>query len=179
VLFNQVIIGVSDNFTVGAGIVPLFFFAGASTPVWITPRVSIPIKKERIGIAAGGLFGTVLGEEESGFGIVYGVTTFGSRDSNVSIGLGYGYASGDFADAPTISFSGMWRTGPRGYFMTENYYIGTADEDVILISVGGRRILGKVGLDFGGFLPFSELNEGFILIPWLGITVPFTTKASK
>ena len=179
VLFNQVVFGVSDNFTIGAGIVPLFFFAGASSPVWITPRLSIPIEKERVGLAAGGLFGTVMGEEQSGFGILYGITTFGNRDSNVSIGLGYGYAGGDFADAPTISFSGMWRTGPRGYFMTENYYIGSAGDDVILMSAGGRRIIGKVGLDFGGFLPISEIGQGFIVIPWLGITIPFTKRDSR
>src|SRR5687767_1809845 len=33
IFFNQVSVGVTDNFSMGAGMVPLFLFAGAPTPV--------------------------------------------------------------------------------------------------------------------------------------------------
>jgi hypothetical protein len=45
ILFNQATIGVTDNFSVGAGVLPLFLFSGASTPVWIVPKFSIPVVK--------------------------------------------------------------------------------------------------------------------------------------
>lgn len=172
ILFNQVSVGVTDNFLVGAGIVPGFLFAGGSTPVWLTPKLSIPIKKDKFNVGAGALTGTVLGEEDASFGIVYGTTTIGSRDKNMSIGLGYGYAGGDWADAPTITFSAMIRTSQRGYFLTENYYIGSGGDDVMLFFIGGRRLIKHAGIDFGLLIP-TETGGELIAIPWLGVTFPF------
>lgn len=146
-------------------------FAGTSTPIWISPKFSIPVKKDKLNVGAGMLAGTVLGEENSGFGIAYGITTFGSRDKNFSVGLGYAYAGGDWADAPTITFSAMIRTGPRGYFLTENYYIGSAGDDTLILSAGGRRIIKKAGIDYG--LIFPVTGDDAFLIPWLGVSFPF------
>lgn len=171
VLFNQVSVGVSDYFSFGAGLVPLFLFAGAPTPVWITPKLSIPVVENKINIGGGGLFATVLGEENVSFGILYGISTFGSRDKNLSIGLGYGYAGNDWASTPTFTVSGMIRTSRRGYFLTENYFIGGSEENLLLLSFGGRRIIKKSGLDFGLFIPANTGGE-FIAIPWLGLTIP-------
>jgi hypothetical protein len=172
ILFNQVSVGVTDNFSIGAGIVPLFLFAGGSTPVWIAPKFSIPLKKDRLNLGTGALMGTVLGEEDTSFGIAYGTITVGSRDKNFSLGLGYGYAGGDWADAPTITFSAMIRTGQRSYFMTENYYIGSNEEDVMLFFIGGRRLIKNSGIDFGLVVP-TDTGGDLIAIPWLGVTFPF------
>jgi hypothetical protein len=170
VLFNQVSVGISDNISIGAGLVPLFLFAGAPTPVWITPKFSIPVVKDKFNIGAGGLLATVIGEEDTSFGILYGITTFGNRDRNLSIGLGYGYAGDDLATAPTVTVSSMIRTSRRGYFLTENYFIGGSEENLVMLSFGGRRIIKRAGLDFGLFIPISEGD--IIAIPWLGLTVP-------
>ena len=172
IFFNQFAVGITDNVSIGAGLVPLFLFGGASTPVWITPKISIPVSKDKFNLGVGALVGTVIGEENSGFGVAYGMATLGSRDQNVSFGLGYGFSGGDFASKPTITVSGMFRTGPRGYVLTENYFISAGEEDLLLISFGGRRIIKKVGLDFGGFIPITE-DSGVFVIPWLGLTVPF------
>jgi hypothetical protein len=173
VLFNQFAFGISDNFSLGAGFVPLFLFGGTATPVWITPKISIPVKKDKFNIGAGALAGAVIGEEaEGGFGIVYGTTTFGSRNKNISVGLGYGYAGGDWADAPVINFSAMIRVGRRGYVLTENYFLSFGDDTGALLSLGGRSVLGKIGLDYGGFVPLFSGTDTFIAFPWLGLTVP-------
>jgi small nuclear ribonucleoprotein (snRNP)-like protein len=172
VLFNQVSVGVTDNFSIGFGTVPLFLFGSPSTPIWVAPKFSIPVSAEKFNLGVGALVGTVVGEDGKGFGLLYGITTFGSRDKNFSVGLGYGYSAGELADTPTLSFSALIRTSQRGYFITENYYIDTG-EPLVLLSLGGRRIIKKVGLDFGAFIPISSDYDGFIAIPWLGITVPF------
>lgn len=172
IFFNQASYGVTDNFTIGAGIIPLFLFAGASTPAWITPKFSVPVVENKFNVGAGALLGTVLGEPESGFGIAYGISTFGSRDKNFSVGLGYGYAAGEWADTPLISFSGMIRTGERGYFLTENYLISSGDENLVLLSFGGRRIVKRVGIDFALVVP-TQTGGDVIAIPILGLTVPF------
>jgi len=174
VLFNQVSVGVTDYFSIGAGFMPLFLFGGGSTPVWLTPKFSIPVKKDKFNVGAGALLAKVLGEEESGFGLVYGITTFGSRDRNISLGLGYGYAGNSWAKTPTISLSGMIRTGARGYLITENYFIDAGGNDnLVMLSAGFRWVIKKAGLDFGLFMPLESSLREFIAIPWLGITIPF------
>lgn len=172
IFFNQFSMGFSDHFSAGVGMVPLFLFGGAPTPVWITPKFSIPVVENKFNIGAGALLGTVLGlgELDGGFGIVYGIGTVGSRDKNFSIGLGYGYADGGFADRPALSFSGMLPVGRRNYLITENYLI----DEVALFSVGGRSLINRVTLDYGVLLP-TEAGT-FIGIPWLGIVIPIETK---
>jgi len=175
ILFNQFAVGVTDHFSLGGGIVPAFLFAGAPTPVWITPKVSIPVVENKFNLGAGVLGGLVIGEENSSFGIFYGITTFGSRDKHISIGLGYGFAGGQFAKLPVVNISGMTRIGKKGYFMSENYYI-PATPSLLLLSFGGRSILNSIGLDYGLFIPVSDDIGTFVAIPWLGLTIPFGKK---
>lgn len=174
VLFNQVSFGLTDNFSIGLGLVPLFLFspdAAEYSPIWITPKFSIPIKKDEFNLGVGLLAGTAGFQDEGGFGIAYGVGTFGDRNSNLSFGIGYGYAGGDWANRPVINIGAMIRTGPRGYLLTENYMF-PGDETLILCSVGGRTITRSISLDYGLFLPLSGA-DGFIAFPWLGLNVPF------
>ncbi len=173
ILFNQVVYGLSDHFSLGAGTVPLFIFAGTPSPVWLTAKVSVPVVENKFNLGAGLLAGTVVGVSSGSFGILYGVSTFGSRDQNLTVGLGWGFADGQMAKDPTINISGMIRTGPRGYLITENYFIGTSDNYMILLSLGGRRIINHVGLDFGAFVPIGKDIDTFFVVPWLGFTIPF------
>lgn len=177
VLFNQFSFSFTDNVSLGAGIVPIFLIAGASSPAWIAPRFSVPVIEDKFNVGGGAFIGTILGEEKSGFGIVYGVSSFGSRDKNFTLGLGYGYSGGNFAETPTITASTMIRTGPRGYFISENYYISTGADYMLIASFGGRAITrGGVGIDWGIVLPIGEGIGEFVAIPWLGITLPFKPK---
>ena len=116
--------------TVGLGLVPTFLFGAGATPFWITPKVSIPVVKDKFNIGAGVLYANVVGSDvETGKGIAlaYGITTFGSRDKNMSIGVGYGWADGGWASKPTINVSFMARVSRNGYFLSENYFIPTQD----------------------------------------------------
>jgi hypothetical protein len=122
------------------------------------------------------LIGTVIGggEDAGGSaGLLYGLSTFGSRDKNMTIGLGYGFAGGEMASTPVVSFSGMLRTGSRGYLLTENYLIRTGGDTYGLFMVGGRRIIQKAGLDFGLVIPAGTGGGDFFALPWLGFTIPF------
>jgi hypothetical protein len=184
VLYNQISGGISDNFSLGGGIMPLFLFAGAPTPVWLVPKISIPLVRDRLNVGVGALLGTVMGEDMSAFGLVYGTTTIGSRDKNLSIGFAYGFADGGWMTRPVINFSAMIRTGPRGYLISENYiipyetnYIYLIDEPVkkksaVLISLGGRTMIRNTGLDYSLWLPCNMNIGSTIVVPFLGITVP-------
>jgi hypothetical protein len=173
ILFNQAVYGLTDHFSAGVGVVPLFLFAGTSTPAWITAKFSVPVVENKFNLGVGALAGTVIGEENTGFGILYGISTIGTKDKNLNIGLGWGFAGGEMAKSPTVNISAMIRTGPKGYFITENYFISAADEFVVMTMLGGRRIIKGTGLDFGVVIPFASEMDGLIAIPWLGLTIPF------
>lgn len=172
ILFNQFSVGVTDRFTLGGGMVPLFLFAGMPTPVWITPKFSVPLVDEKVNVGIGALIGTVIGEDVGSFGIAYGTTTFGSRDANFSVGVGYGFVNGQWADRPMLSLSGMIRTGERGYMLTENYFLPADGAQLALLSFGGRRMVRRVGIDFALLIPTGSRGNLFT-IPILGLTVPF------
>jgi len=176
VLVNSFAVGVTDYFSIGGGMVPLFLFAGSPTPVWITPKFSIPVSKDKFNLGGGALLGTVLGEQETGFGILYGISTLGSKDKNVSLGLGYGYAGGSWAKAPMINLNTMIRFGPKGYFISENYFIQTEGTTALIFTLGGRHIIQNAGLDYGLVIPIISDMGSFIALPWLGITIPFGKK---
>jgi len=176
VLFNQFVYGFADHFSAGIGTMPMFLLSSPYTPVWITAKVSVPVEKDKFNIGAGALMGTVVGESKSGFGIIYGIATIGSKDKNLNVGLGWAYAGGEIAKNPTMNISAMIRTGAKGYFLTENYIIGTTDEVAVLSMIGGRRMIKHTGLDFGLMMPFAKGMDTFVAVPWLGLTVPFGNK---
>ncbi len=172
VLMNSFAVGVNDYISVGGGIIPLFLFEGSPTPVYVTAKVSVPVVKDKFNLGAGVLAGTVLGESDTSFGIFYGIATLGSRDANISLGAGYGFAGGSLTKAPIININGMLRISPRGYLVTENYIFSGESSTMVLLSFGGRTIIKNAGLDYGLVIPITE-GSGFFAVPWLGITIPF------
>lgn len=172
IFYNQFTWGLTNNFSLSAGTLPLFLFAGAPTPVWLVPKFSIPVTENKFNIGAGAFLGTVLGEDVGAFGLLFGTFTFGSRDRNLSLGLAQGFSTEGFADIPVINFSILNRTGPRGYFITENYLIVADGEVGVLLSVGGRSIIRNIGLDYSLGIPLVPDMGTFVAMPLLGVTVP-------
>ncbi|MCX6255222.1 MAG: hypothetical protein NTV31_12190 [Bacteroidia bacterium] len=176
ILYNQFSFGLSDNFSMGAGMLPLFLFGGASTPIWIVPKLSIPVVENKLNLGTGAFLGTIIGEETGVFGLLYGTSTFGSRDKNLSLGLAYGFADGEWLKIPVFNVSFMIRTGPKGYFVSENYVITFDGEAVVLISAGGRSIIRNIGLDYSLWIPLGAVMDNFVAIPFLGVTIPIGRK---
>ncbi len=173
VLINSFAVGLGKGVSIGGGFVPMFLLGGGPTPAWITTKVSMPVVKNKFDLGVGALMGTVLGNQESGFGMVYGISTFGTKDKNISVGIGYGYAGGHWALAPSVNLSAMLRTGARSYLITENYIVVVDGNVFAILSAGGRWMIKNVGLDFGLFMPIMSDQDTFLGIPWLGITIPF------
>jgi hypothetical protein len=171
IMFNQISYGITNHITLGAGVVPLFLFAGAPTPVWITPKVAIPIVKDKFNMSAGMILGHIFGEGVS-FGIGYGDFTLGTKDKNLTFGAGWAFAGGEWADSPTLTLSGMTRVGRKTYLLTENYYIGIEGSSLGILSAGGRSVQKRLAIDYGLIFPLSSDLGTFIAIPWLGIAIP-------
>lgn len=171
VLWNQFAYGLTDNFSIGGGVIPIFLFGGP-TPVFATAKFSIPVVDKKVNLAAGAIVGTVAGESETGFGILYGLATLGSPDANVTFGMGYGFAGGEMASSPTININGLLRISKRGYIITENYILSGGGDNIVITSIGGRSIFNKVALDYGLVIPFAGYGIEFA-VPWLGFSLPF------
>lgn len=170
VFFNNVNFGITDNVSLGGGMVPTFLFGTGSFPVWLMPKLSIPVAKESLNIAAGGLFGGIIGEN-TGLGLVYGTATVGNRDNNLSFGIGYGYADGSWADIPLININGMYRFSKNMFFISENYFVTSDGETLGLISAALRWAPKNFSVDFGLVRP-TDLGGEFIGVPWLGVAIP-------
>lgn len=176
VTFNQVSYGFTDNFSLGVGTFPVFLFGVNFIPFWITPKISIPIKEDKLNASAGALYfnavGTDAGDLDGGVGLLYGTFTIGPKDKNLTLGLGYGYDGSGLAKSPAISISGMTRVGRKAYLMSENYILPIEGEVVGILSVGGRHVGRRLAIDYGLFAPIS--SDGIPgAFPWLGIVVPF------
>ncbi len=171
IFFNNVNYGVTKNFSIGGGLVPTFLFGTGSTPVWITPKISIPVANENIHIAAGALIGGVIGEDSGGGGLLYGTSTFGNRDRNLSLGLGYGFGGGEITSTPAVNISGMIRVSKNIHLVSENYlFPGTSFNGIA--SFGTRWAPENFAVDFALIRPLEGLGS-FIGVPWLSVTIPF------
>ena len=173
VFLNSVNFGITDHITLGGGFV---FLPGSGNPknFFITPKICLnPNGRVRVGI------GTVLGvffvenyigpgnrretQPEVG-GIAYGNVTFGDREKNGTIGLGWGYGNGEIGRQPVISASYMARVGRKVAFITDNFVITADNETVGIVSAGVRLYGERIGGDLALYTPVSAgLNQLFIL----------------
>lgn len=172
IFINEFSYAFTDYVSLGAGVVPLFLFAGTPTPIWIKPNITIPVAAESFSLGAGAMLGSILGESASRFGYLYSQATLGNRDKNLSLGIGYGVTGMNSEQALVFTLSGFIRTGERGFIMTENYLIPIEDQPELLIMLGGRRLIGNFGLDYGFIAPLTGILSERFFIPWLGFSVP-------
>jgi hypothetical protein len=175
ILFNQVSVGISDHASLGLGLIPVFLWGAEAAPIWLTPKVSIPLATEKVNLGAGALVGTVLGAGiGSEFaGIAYGIATVGSRDRNATFGLGYGFADGEWGRHPAITLSGMIRRGRRHYLLFENYFLSAGGESLAIAMFGGRYVASRLSIDYGGMVPVGSGVDRLLIFPWLAVVVPF------
>ena len=77
--FNQFFYGVSDYFSIGGGFFPGSLLGADVLPIWITPKVSVPLIKDKLTVALGSLMVYDLEEGQIG-AIPFGGVTLGARE---------------------------------------------------------------------------------------------------
>jgi hypothetical protein len=164
--------GVTDHLTFAGGISVVPGFGLSSQLFYISPQIGF--EKGNKAFGAGFLFATASDDERYSLGIAYGVGTFGSRRTSLSLGLG---AAGELGEGglrhPIVMVGGQVAVGRHVALVSENWIAleGTSFANQPLglaVRFFGDRISGDVG-----FVTTAEsLGAGFP-IPWVSISYHF------
>ena len=161
--------GVSDNFSIGGYVSLVPGLALTEQFLAITPKLSVPIRKNLY--AGAGLlyirvptFDSGSGSDNIGAGIGYGALTYGSADDNLTLGLGYGFVQGggvsEIGSTPIVQIGGQKRVGRRVSLVSENYVI--ADSEAGMFGLYGIKInwsRTSLGLGAAYLYSFNSLSD--------------------
>lgn len=194
-LVNSVNVGITNNLTVGGGVVIPFLF-------YVTPKLSYKVAKNVY--AGGGILFTqsFLTGLNLSAGIGYGLLTIGNIEHNFTIGSGYGFAknNSDYKETslPIITLNGMTRIAKKVSLVTENWLIprrgynidvpatspeGFEYEESVFknktfyscaASFGLRFMPGtKTSIDFSVIGIYSDPKTNFFALPYLDFVYKF------
>ncbi len=187
---NSANVGITDNISIGGGFE--FISAISGNPIlFLTPKVGFQIA-DKLHVGAGVRAISFDGEFYS---TPFGVITYGTTESNVSIATGANITLGNpenFGFGPTV-ISASHRLSNRVSIMTENYlwklnndFIGDVVEgNVVLFGVHGVRLhTRKSTFDFGvmttNLLQDSDLPVDYLVpIPYIGYSYAFSLAKNK
>lgn len=191
-LINQISYGVTDNFSIGVGfeIASLLIRANSfneenesnvNLPAFmITPKLSFPIKEDKWNVGVGALILSIpYNKDLVDLGVVYGVSTWGGRDNNFTLGVGMSATEDGIGSAPAITLSGTRRFSKRMALTTENWIISEGGETAMLNSLGFRYLGNRVSVDLALIGGSFDGEFGVSPIPLVGFTIPFGTGWGK
>lgn len=169
--FPFVAYGVGDIFTVAGG---MTLFPGAETQLYyLAPKVTL-VNSSNFQVAAGLLNAGVFGYSGN-VGIVYTVTTIGSKTQAVTCGFGWGYAGKDRANSPVVMLGGELQLSNSFKLLTENWFPPYGSFPIF--SFGVRFFGENLASDISAILlpimdPDMDSN-GIVFFPWMTIAYNF------
>lgn len=146
-------VGITDRISVGGG-TPLVFGGGGDRPFWFTPKVTL-VARPRTQVAAGAMH--IMNVDGDTLGIAYGAVTQGTRDTAVSVGLGFAYERFEDVSAPVLMIGGEHRVRRNLKLVSENYLFESGG----IVSAGVRFITGRLSADLGLAAPLG-VDEVFV-----------------
>ena len=143
IFLSTVAVGVTDRFTVGAGLTTFATTDFTNNLFFFLPKYTV-VQRERFAAAVGVLAMSVPSwdAERVSLGIIYGVTTFGEPDGHLTLGAGWGYVEDRIADRPVLTVGGLKRSSRRIALITENW-IFPSDDGFRALATYGIRFLGE------------------------------------
>lgn len=173
--FAAVQYGLTDHVTVGAGATLLPGVSLDEQILYVLPKVAV-VRTPRVNLAVGGVIvraGDIFDISEEGaatFGVLYGASTFGGPDANLTTGLGFGFAGDRISSQPLVQIGGQLRVGAGVALITENWMLGRVEDDAFWLSWTGLRFLHRKAT-FDAAVAFSPGEGGWL--PWVGVTLGF------
>lgn len=121
-------------------------------PYWFAPKLRV-VDRANQDVALGAL---IFGVEDESAGILYGVSTWGSPDQSVSLGLGFGFVNDDLSEKPAVMGGFEIRAGRSVKLISENYVFPGG---MGLLSVGPRFFGDRLSADLGLGVLFDSDGE--------------------
>ncbi len=167
-------VGVTDRVTIGAGMSLVPGVSLDKNLLFLLPKVAV-INQPKLKVAVGGLLARVGGFESGSqsLGILYGVATTGSRESNLTIGAGWGYVGGTLSNKPVLTLGGQHRVARRLSLISENWFFPFDNSSSGIISYGVRILGEKIAVDLAFAIPIDNGDAWLPGIPLLGFAVKF------
>lgn len=169
-MFNY---GVMDNLSIGGGFDFITMFSSIDDG-W-HPMLNFNIKSgfqvsDNFHAGAGGMYITI--PDEGSAGIVYGLGTLGSYNSNLTLGLGWGFVDGTFEEKPFIMIGGMARVSDKLWLISENWFAPIGDEKYYtIVSYGLRFAARRIAVDLAFINSKDIVEEIFIGIPFVDFVI--------
>ena len=172
---NMVNYGVLNNLSIGGGFdfISMFTsFSGGWSPILnFNAKAGFKIS-ENFHAGAGAIYMTQVNEFSAG--IPYGVGTFGSYNSNLTLGLGWGFVDGTFEEKPFIMLGGMARCSEKVWFVSENWLMPVDGNSYYLVVSYGVRFSGKrMSVDLAFINSKDIFDEIIIGIPYVDFVIKF------
>ena len=167
-MFNY---GVMDNLSIGGGFDFVTMFSNQDGN-W-NPLINLNIKSgfqvsENFHAGVGALYVGML--DEFSAGIIYGLGTYGTYNTNATLGLGWGFVDGTFQEKPFIMIGGMARVSEKLWLISENWIVPTP-EYYVVVSYGVRFAAKRIAVDLA-FINSKDIFEGiFIGIPFVDFVI--------
>ena len=171
-------VGVTDRFTIGGGMSLVPGIDLNENIFFLLPKLTV-VRRPTFNLAVGGLAAHVgIGSSDSfgrnanrSLGVLYGVATTGTRESNLSLGVGWGYIGGTLSDRPVVTLGGQHRVSRRVALISENWFLPFDGSNGSVVSYGLRFIGEKIAVD----LAFANSPQDVIFpgVPLLGFTIKY------
>lgn len=179
VFFASAAVGVTDRFTMGAGMSLFPSDDFTDNLFYALPKYTV-VSQPRLKVALGALMASVPwssnddgGRRRQSLGILYGVATTGSPESNLTLGAGWGYVGGTLANKPVITLGGQHRATKRIALISENWFIPFDNEVGGFVSYGVRMLGEKIAVDLALGSPVGADTFYFPGFPLLGFAFKF------
>ncbi|MFD2221340.1 hypothetical protein [Hymenobacter bucti] len=163
--------GITDNVSVGL-LVPIIPVVGIPF-VAVTPKVSVPLS-DKFHVGAGVLYGFATGIDggSGSGGVGYGLATYGSADTNLTFGLGYGIGSDGIGGSPVGVIGANVRVS-RLFSLVNETYLASFDSNSGFGGLAGVRYASPRFSGSLGMLYFTSRNNGGIYPAYLDVAYRF------
>jgi small nuclear ribonucleoprotein (snRNP)-like protein len=163
VLFHSAHYGITNNLSIGGGLEFLSTIQGQ--PIWyLTPKLAFNVSPN-FHVGGGAIIMGLAGEGTASF--LYGTTTFGKSETNISTGIGYGLFDGEFSKYPSITISGTHRVSNSLALVTENYIFPNDLGDPLYFGIHGIRLLSRKNSFDIGAIVIPQIAEFIRALPYI------------
>lgn len=170
--FPMVSFGITDNISIGGGVSVFTGLKFDNQILYFTPKIGLKAT-ENFHLAAGALLTKIPDFFNNGsntVGILYGLGTLGTQDSNFSAGLGYGFKGSELAEKPMVMIGFQFRLARRVSLVSENWVFPGVDQP--LVSYGIRFFGEKMSVDLAFIKTLGE-EIGFPGVPYVDFVFKF------